>query len=103
MMATGLERAVERGSGRQQPRLGEGHGLGVRLARAEVVAAPDHLAIPDEHCADERVGVRAATASFRELEGLVHIQRVVHQKTPQSHAPGRTTPRRRSMLLSSGL
>ncbi len=82
LVAAGLERAVERGAGGQQARLGERHRLGVGLAGAEVVAAPDDRAVPDQHGADERVGMRAAAAALREFEGLVHVPLVVQQKRP---------------------
>ena len=53
---------------------------GRRIARDD--AAPDDAAVPDQHRADEGVGLRAPAAALCELERLVHVSLVVQQQRP---------------------
>jgi hypothetical protein len=71
MVRAGLERHVEAGAGRVVPAPAavlERRTLGVQAAELGVEALADHLAVTDEHGADQRVGADPPATALRELE-----------------------------------
>ena len=78
-MAARLERAVQRGAAGARSRLRQRPHFGVRLARALVVALPDHDAVRrHQHRANQRIRTGPAAAAGRVKQRALHVVAIYH-------------------------
>ena len=72
MVATGFERDMDGCPFRRLARVSQRENLGVRPAKAFVMAEPDKLAVANDHRADHRIGFDGTSSARRLGEGSGH-------------------------------
>jgi hypothetical protein len=72
LVATRLERDVERRPARCRARARQGVDLGMGRAKTFVPAFAHELAVAHDHCADQRIRLHQAAAALGQFQGPVH-------------------------------